>query len=355
MNWYRRGYSQWGSYVSVGQKLAKAEKKAAAMAKKQGRNPQPVKAEGRKVAKTFWGQAWCDHLDHMSDFENRLARGMTYLRNGSVADLVIQPGKVNAIVAGSEPYDVEISIENLNGRSWGDLKKKCARSIRSLVDLLAGKLDDGVIKELTHPTEGLFPKGKEIRMNCSCPDFADVCKHIAAVFYGIGCLLDSKPELLFILRGVDSKELIGLDALAPAIDQALGAPDVLGEADLGALFGIEMDTSPSDTPMILKVSKSNPQKGRKPKVKTTSKSSTKAKSAKLPVASSKSPAAKSKTTKPVVPAVKRKTTPVVETAASKRKKLNTEHLNQLLKLSMGQKASKSASSTGKAVKKKSSK
>ncbi len=246
MSWNRgwnRGWS-YPAYVSVGDKLSKATKHAAALAKKQGRAVSPVKPQGRKISNTFWGKGWCDHLDGMSDFASRLTRGATYLRNGSVVDLVIKPGRVESIVAGSEPYEVSIEIDRLQKPSFEALKKQCTGSIRSLIDLLAGKLEESVIKHLTHAETGMFPKPKQIRMKCSCPDFASVCKHIAAVFYAIGCKLDREPELLFVLREVDHKELIGIEALAPTLanDPLLQGEDALGGADLGALFGIEIDS-----------------------------------------------------------------------------------------------------------------
>ncbi|MBS0201335.1 MAG: hypothetical protein JSS49_00440 [Planctomycetes bacterium] len=167
MGWGFYGYRE---YVPVAQKRARGLKHAASVAEKQGRELSPVTIEGRKIAKTFWGLAWCDNLQRYSDFSNRLPRGATYVRNGSVLDLVIQPGRIEAIVAGSEAYTVTITITELSKATWQTIKRDCTTSIDSLLDLLSGKFSDGVMQRLTHRDDGLFPTQKEIKMWCSCPD-----------------------------------------------------------------------------------------------------------------------------------------------------------------------------------------
>jgi uncharacterized Zn finger protein len=236
---------RWAPYVSVGQKLAKAQKYAAQQAKKQKRAPSPVKISGRKMATSFWGTAWCDNLAAYSDFSNRLPRGATYVRNGSVVDLVIGKGSVQAIVAGSETYKVNVSITPLSKPTWNKIKKDCSASIDSLIDLLGGRLSDGVMKRLTEKRDGCFPTPKEIKMQCSCPDYSYCCKHIAAVMYGIGNRLDSQPELLFQLRGVDHLELVSHAVSKENLQRELDAStsNELAGQDLGAMFGIELDGS----------------------------------------------------------------------------------------------------------------
>ncbi len=230
-------------YVPVGQKLANANQYAREVASKSGREPSPVKSAGRTITKTFWGTAWCDNLKAYSDYSNRLPRGATYLRNGSVVDLVITPGAVEAIVAGSDPYEIEIQIEKLPKAEWTRLKEDCSASIDSLLDLLAGKFSKGVMARLTQKTGGLFPSPKQISMSCSCPDYSSCCKHLAAVMYGIGCRLDTQPELLFVLRGVDHTELISEAVAEGNLDRKLtdGSDNSLAGVDLGALFGIELE------------------------------------------------------------------------------------------------------------------
>ena len=241
-------WGQWGPYVSVGEKLNKAAKKATALAKKQKREPSPVKVQGRNIAKTFWGKAWCDNLTAYQDYSNRLPRGATYVRNGSVVDLVIHPKKIEAIVAGSDPYTVKIEITALDSKRWKAIRSECSESIDSLLDLLSGKLSDGVMKRLTDQKTGLFPAPREIKMSCSCPDYSSCCKHLAAVMYGIGARLDSQPELLFLLRGVDHQELVSQAIAAGNLDRELSTSGSggLDSNDLGAIFGIQLDSVASE-------------------------------------------------------------------------------------------------------------
>lgn len=243
MSWYG-GYGDWAPYVPVAQKLARGRAAAKQLAKKEKREPAPVVLEGRKIAKTFWGLQWCENLERHSSIANRLPRGATYVRNGSVADLVIEPGSVRAVVAGSEAYFVKLSIKTLGSRAWESICSDCAQSVDSLLDLLQGRFSDGVMQRLTHPDNGLLPHKNEISMSCTCPDSAGVCKHIAAVFYGVAARLDRQPELLFKLRKVDHLELVAQATTASNIDQAFGgATDSLGSAELGDIFGIELDTT----------------------------------------------------------------------------------------------------------------
>ncbi len=249
------GYD-WQPYVSVGEKRANARSFADKLAKKQKRDRQPVEIQGRKIAKSFWGKAWCDHLESLSDYANRLPRGATYVRNGSVVDLVIQPGKVDAVVAGSEPYEIKVSINKLKKKTWDNIKKDCSSAIDSLIDLLGGRLSDGVMQRLTEKKSGCFPSASQIEMECDCPDWSMCCKHIAAVMYAIGSRLDSEPELLFLLRGVNQEELISQAVSKENLAQELaaGSSDLLDE-DLGAIFGIELESVP-DIKVATKRSKS---------------------------------------------------------------------------------------------------
>lgn len=234
----------WKAYVPVAQRRANAARAAKQLAKKRGRELQPIALDGRKIANTFWGKAWCESLENHSDFENRLPRGRTYVRNGSVIDLDIKQGCIDALVSGSELYTVRIDINRLEPAHWNDLKSECSESIDSLLDLLGGKFSDGVMRRLSHPERGLFPQPKEIKMSCSCPDWAVLCKHVAAVLYGVGARLDREPQLLFVLRGVDHSELVIQAVSDDNLDAALSAPaGPLAGEDLGAMFGIELDSN----------------------------------------------------------------------------------------------------------------
>lgn len=228
----------WRPYVSVAVRRAQAAKQMQKLRRK-GVDIKPVVIEGRKIARSFWGAAWCDHLESMSDFRNRLPRGRTYVRNGSVCHLEISRGEINAKVAGSELYTVKIDIETLPGKKWIDVKKRCVGRVGSLLELLEGKLSKNVMSVVTDRRNGLFPLPKEISLRCSCPDWAVMCKHVAAVLYGVGARLDETPQLLFVLRGVDYEELIDTEVSVVAPDGAAGGKRI-AEGDVADVFGIEI-------------------------------------------------------------------------------------------------------------------
>jgi uncharacterized Zn finger protein len=243
MGWYY-GFKP---YVPVAVRRARAERDANRRIKK-GQTILPVKIEGRKIVATFWGQAWCTNLESYSDFENRLPRGRTYVRNGSVVHLEIAKGKIKALVSGSELYTVKIDISGLPKKKWSTLKSLCGGQIGSLVELLQGKLSKAVMEIVTHPEQGLFPNPDEIKMSCSCPDYAGMCKHVAAAMYGIGNRLDSSPELLFVLRAVDHLELIDQAISAKPMEGSSQAP-TLAEDELGAIFDIDIACTPTEQPV----------------------------------------------------------------------------------------------------------
>jgi uncharacterized Zn finger protein len=232
--------SQWAPYVPMSERRRRAAQEVARLAKK-GRVVSPVRIDGREIAKTFWGKAWCQNLEAYSDFANRLPRGLRYARNGSVVDLQVAPGKVTALVQGSSLYEVEIGVRPVNRGRWEAMVRECAGGIDSLVELLQGHLSEGVMKVMTRPGQGLFPTPREIAMRCSCPDWANLCKHVAAALYGVGARLDEKPELLFLLRGVDPHELLSRAGVEPALEKAAPAKGRRLKADLGEVFGIEID------------------------------------------------------------------------------------------------------------------
>ena len=238
MSWYY-GFRP---YVSVHQRRAQAAKEVAKRVKK-GQKITPVRIEGKTIASTFWGQSWCINLESYSDFENRLPRGRSYVRNGSVVDLQIEKWRIKALVSGSSLYEIKIEIAALPKHNWLTLKKQSAGQISTLVELLQGKLSKAVMELVTDRNRGLFPKPAEITMRCSCPDYAGMCKHVAAVMYGVGNRLDSSPELLFLLRGVDHLELIE-QAIPVAPTRAKGGAPTIASDDLGAIFDIEIDDAP---------------------------------------------------------------------------------------------------------------
>lgn len=246
-------YGGWAPYVSVAKRKRKAAKKAEQL-RKQGKTVNPVNLEGRTIAKTYWGKSWCENLESYSDFANRLPRGRTYVRNGSVIDLKIAAGSIEALVSGSEIYKVSIDIAALAKNKWQEIVKECSGKIDSLVELLKGKFSKSVMEIIARKERGLFPHPNEIKMSCSCPDYADVCKHVAAVFYGIGARFDINPELLFTLRQVDHNELIVTDGAVEALvkrdSEQLKKTFTGGE--LSDLFGIDVDmgATNADAPKV---------------------------------------------------------------------------------------------------------
>jgi uncharacterized Zn finger protein/DNA-binding transcriptional regulator YiaG len=234
----------WKPYVPVAKRRARAEREMKRLAK-QGQRIEPVQIAGRSIAHSFWGQAWCEHLESFSDYANRLPRGRTYVRNGSVCHLRIGTGQIEAIVSGSELYQIRIDIDPLPKSHWQRLRDQCTGRIGSALELLQGRLSKEVMAIVTHREQGLFPKPGEIRMHCSCPDWADLCKHLAAVLYGVGARLDQQPELLFQLRGVDPQALIGADLDLTRTAQGSGRHRRLDSDDLAGLFGVAIDEEPA--------------------------------------------------------------------------------------------------------------
>jgi uncharacterized Zn finger protein len=237
----------WEKYVPVAERQAKARKQLDKQRKK-GKTFYPLDDVPRCIAKSFWGKRWCDHIEEFSDCANRLPRGRTYVRNGSVCHLHIQKGKVEAKVIGSSLYDVEVKIRTLANSKWTSIKKQCSGKIGSLLELLQGKISEDVMDIVTEERQGLLPLPSEISYDCSCPDGANMCKHVAAVLYGIGSRLDDEPETLFMLRDVDPQALVSQKLTLPstAEDDATIADD-----SLGALFGIEMEKStPTKKPKV---------------------------------------------------------------------------------------------------------
>jgi uncharacterized Zn finger protein len=233
----------WRPYVPVAERRRKAEREMQRLLKK-GHPVSPVVIAGRTIAQTFWGKAWCDNLERYSDFSNRLPRGRTYVRNGSVVDLQVAAGEASAIVSGSELYKVAVKVAPVPKARWASICGDCAGAIDSLVELLQGRFSKGVMERICQQKTGLFPASTEIEFSCSCPDWASMCKHVAAVLYGIGARLDEKPELLFKLRRVDEKDLIAKAGSGiPLSKEGPSADRVLGSEGLSELFGLEMGDS----------------------------------------------------------------------------------------------------------------
>jgi uncharacterized Zn finger protein len=242
MSYEYGGYHTWAPRKSVAQRRAEAERQIKAAARG-GRAKSPVRVTGRKIAQTFWGKAWCDNLERYRDFAYRLERGRSYLRSGSVIDLQIQGGRIAAEVLGSTLYEVAIDIDAVKRDAWRAIQRDCAGGIGSRIELLSGRLSEPVMTRLCAERTGLFPAPSAIRFTCSCPDHATMCKHVAAVMYGVGARLDHAPDLLFTLRRVSLDEL-----LASAVTELPATPAsgrVLATAGLASLFGIELADAPA--------------------------------------------------------------------------------------------------------------
>jgi uncharacterized Zn finger protein len=294
-------YGGWRPYVPVAERRRKAASEMEKLRKK-GLDVQPVEIEGRAIARSFWGKAWCDHMDSFGDYANRLPRGRTYVRNGSVCHLEIRQGAIEAIVSGSSLYHVDIKIGTLKPARWKALRKQCTGKIGSLVELLEGRLSDEIMRSVTDRRAGLFPQPGEISFDCDCPDWAGMCKHIAAVIYGVGARLDTRPELLFLLRGVDHGELLSAEAAAEAIvgkGTGRARRRKLAPNDLEEVFGVELD---DETPAPEKPKRPRARKKTAPKKTPAAKKKT---AAKKKPAAKKNAAAKKKSSRKPAPKLKK--------------------------------------------------
>ena len=310
------GYG-WPAYVPAAERRKKAEK-AAAKAKKAGTNWSPIEPYRGVIAKTFWGKAWCDNLEAYSDYQNRLPRGATYVRNGSVVDLNIAQGKVQAKVMGTSLYKVKVDVAAVPAPKWQAIGKDCSGSIDSLVELLQGKLSTAVMQRICTPKTGLFPAPSEIEFDCSCPDWAGMCKHVAAVLYGVGKRLDERPELLFFLRGVDAKDLVGQASAELTIPRnGIAAGKVLDEAALADVFGFEMDEGVAERKVAVKkptVRKTAAQQKAQPKTPLAAPAKP---AIRQPAGKKTAPKAKTPKSSPPLPPLKTKSKPTAKVKPQK--------------------------------------
>jgi uncharacterized Zn finger protein len=255
-------FAQYKPYITVAKRQSSI-KNAQNKAQKTGKSYSPIEAYKGAIVKTFWGKAWSNNLEQYSDYESRLPRGRSYLRNGSVIDLQIKPGEVTAKVMGSKLYNVKVGIKELPATKWTSICKECSSSVATLIELLNGELSDAVMQSICMPETGLFPSPKEIEFSCSCPDWAYLCKHVAAVLYGIGARLDNQPELLFTLRQVDANDML-VEASMPhaSSEKALKSNKILRGLELAELFELDM-VELGDKKIITEISKTPNNKAKK--------------------------------------------------------------------------------------------
>ncbi|MDR0379424.1 MAG: SWIM zinc finger family protein [Candidatus Accumulibacter sp.] len=226
-------------YVSVAEQQAAARKKIAALSKT--RKLSPVTISGRKIARTWWGAAWCANLERYADYENRIGRGRAYVRNGQVIDLSIAEGRVEAMVMGSELYNIHIDIDGLSRKTWRKVVESVGRRVGNLAELVEGKFPEALGEIFMRQGEGLFPAPREIHLHCDCPDYAVMCKHVAAVLYGVGAKLDTDPLLFFRLRSIPFEELLKKsvdEKMKSLLKNARRKTDRVLTGDIGRIFGL---------------------------------------------------------------------------------------------------------------------
>lgn len=242
----------WGfpKYVSVAEKKAKAAQKLKELSKKKP-NMKPVALEGSALAHTWWGKAWNRNLEQYADYSNRIGRGRSYVRHGAVLDLQIEPGEVIALVQGSDrnPYSVSVKIQTLKKETWQRMKTACEGTLESFQELLAGNFPKALGEIFICKDSGMFPAPREIKFDCSCPDWADMCKHVAAVLYGIGARLDEDPKLFFRLRDAGIDKLIK-QAVAGKVEKLLEKAGrksgrIIEDKDIASVFGIDIEEQPA--------------------------------------------------------------------------------------------------------------
>lgn len=313
--------SYWGfpRYVSVGEKKQKAKKKLEQLQKK-NKNIEPIIIEGRTLAHTWWGKAWNKNLEGYADYSNRIGRGRSYVRCGSVLDLQISEGEVKSLVQGSEsrPYSIVIKIKALEEAIWREMKDICEGKLDSLQELLVGKFPKALDEIFTAHGKGLFPAPKEIDFGCSCPDWASMCKHVAATLYGVGARLDKDPNLFFALRKIEISDLITETVKDKAKDLLAKAKKkssrIIEDQHLSSVFGIEMD---SVSKPANKVNVKAARKDRTPETKKTA-VKTKKSTSKQPVIKTEKSVSKSGTKKTSTTTIKKAAKDAVKVKETKK-------------------------------------
>ncbi|MCP4221732.1 MAG: hypothetical protein GY773_00130 [Actinomycetia bacterium] len=165
----------------------------------------------RQFGATWWGRAWVDALENRASLDpNRLPRGRTYARHGHVAAVECEPGSIRALVSGSRrnPYRVEIRFRTFDDDEWGRLLAAFVARAERTAALLDGELHPDLVEVAADAGIGLLPHAGELRPRCSCPDWADPCKHSAAVCYLVADELDQDPFALLLLRGRDREQVL---------------------------------------------------------------------------------------------------------------------------------------------------
>jgi uncharacterized Zn finger protein len=298
-------YNSYPPYVPVAERRAKAQRKLNQMRKK---NPKlsPIMIKGQALATTWWGKSWNRNLERYADYSNRIGRGRSYARHGSILDLQLSAGTVRALVQGSQsqPYQITITVNKLSARNWRHIRQACEGNFDSLSELLAGQFPRALQDLFFADGSGLFPTPREIQFDCSCPDWASMCKHVAAALYGVGARLDEDPALFFALRDIRIDDLIS-ETVAETTQALLSKADiqshnVLEDVDLGDVFGIELDdieVSLPNSPPVTPIPSAKKPRPNVARAKTPARKKT--------VVSKKNPSSKQKAPAPKVAQLKR--------------------------------------------------
>lgn len=169
-----------------------------------------ISVSSRKITTSWWGMAWQDKITSYSDYANRLPRARSYLRNGKVRELAIEPNFVTAKVKGTRPrpYNVQVYIEPLSDYKKQVIRQLFNEQISSVEELLTGSFPKALADQFLKGDCPLFPTDDEISFYCSCPDMAYLCKHVGAVLYSIGVVFDEDPSLFFKLRNLEIGQLV---------------------------------------------------------------------------------------------------------------------------------------------------
>jgi uncharacterized Zn finger protein len=236
-------WDDYGYYVPRKQSAADAAK---ARAKLQKENPdiRPVVLTGHKLATSWWALAWNKNLESYADFASRIGRGRAYVRSGAVLDLSVKLGRIDALVQGSraKPYRVTVTVKPMTDEKWNRIAGIYGGSIRNLEMLVSGKFPVELAEFFTDKKDGLFPSPNEISFDCNCPDWASMCKHVAAVLYGIGARFDTDPLVFFTLRGIPFETLLkkSVDEKMKSMLKNVGNPTsrVMTDVDTKELFGV---------------------------------------------------------------------------------------------------------------------
>ena len=293
-------YNSYPPYVPVAERRAKAQRKLNQMRKKNP-NLSPIMIKGQALATTWWGKSWNRNLERYADYSNRIGRGRSYARHGSILDLQLSAATVRALVQGSQsqPYQITITVDKLSARNWSHIRQACEGNFDSLSELLAGQFPRALQDLFFADGSGLFPTPREIQFDCSCPDWASMCKHVAAALYGVGARLDEDPALFFTLRDIRIDDLIS-ETVAETTQALLSKSDiqsdnVLKDVDLGNVFGIELDdleVSLPDLPPVAPILSAKKSRPKPTRAKTPARNKT--------VASKKNPSSRQKAFAPKV-------------------------------------------------------